>query len=207
MPARKPIAVRKTFIDTGPNALNFRQREFIRLMMETEQRNPLECAQKAGYGGGSASVNQLLRNPKVKFEILKQTKERNERCAMNADKLLLNLVKVMETCMQKVPFKDNRGQEVADDDGKPVLDMVDKRGAIAAATQIGKHVDIQAWREPDQNVNVQHNNGGIDVSKLDEDECRMLMSIVLKARAGDDGDDAPKRIESQVVNQDGTDAT
>lgn len=196
----------KFFVDSGPDHLSPMARKFVNLMMENEDRSPDQCATLAGYKGGRSKANQLMRNPKIKHELLKLTEARNYRCSMNADKLLLKLVRVMEVCMQEVPYRDMNGAEVVKEDGTPVTDMVDKRGAIIAATQIGKHVDVQAWREPDQNLNVQHNHGGIDITKLNEDECRALMAIVIKARADEEGDDAPRRIESTIINQDGTDA-
>lgn len=190
---KKPSAEIVTFVDTGMDSLTPKQRAFVNALMENEEMSINEAAHSVGY----QHSYQLLKNPKVKLEVQKLMDERNARCAMNADKLLTRIVKVLEVCTQEVPYTNMQGEGVMGKDGKPVIDMVDKRGAIAAATLIGKHVDVQAWREPEQNINVTRNQG-LDLSKLSFEEQENLMHLILKTKALDR--EESRMIESKVVS-------
>ena len=111
--------------------------------------NASAAARRAGYAPGSASVTgcQLLVIPKIATHIAELQDERAERLEVDADWVLERLVEIVRRTMQEVrPALDRSGRPIQDDQGH-TLNRFDAQAANRALELIGRHVDIQAWRD------------------------------------------------------------
>lgn len=122
--------------------------------------NATQAAIRAGYSGKNASnmACKLLGRPDVAEAVAKAMEERSKRTKIDQDWVLKQAVEVHNRCMQGAP--------VLHPDGTPVLIETpvgeiapayrfDSGGALKALEIVGKHVDVQAFRE-----SVDHNHKG-----------------------------------------------
>lgn len=76
---------------------------------------------------------------------------------ITANYVLEQAVKLHERCMQEIePFTDKKGEQIYDDQGRPIYKF-DPSGAAKALEIIGKHEQIQAFKERkvvEQNVTI-----------------------------------------------------
>lgn len=117
--------------------------------------NATQAAIRAGYSHKTACEQgaRLLANVKVQQRIAELKAERNERVKIDADYVLRQAVKLHERCMQEIKPKMFKGMpdiEIEDDGELNLKFEFNANGAAKALDLIGKHVDIQAFRE---NVN------------------------------------------------------
>lgn len=117
--------------------------------------NQTAAAAAAGYKNAAVSASRHMDNPKVQARIEELMKHRNKRVKIDADYVLKQSVKIHERCMQEIePFTDAKGNHIHDDKGRPLY-VFDAKAAIAALGLVGKHVDVQAFKERmDVNVTV-----------------------------------------------------
>lgn len=117
--------------------------------------NQTAAAAAAGYKNAAVSASRNMDSPKVQARIAELMKHRNKRVKIDADYVLKQSVKIHERCMQEIePFTDAKGNHIHDDKGRPLY-VFDAKAAIAALGLVGKHVDVQAFKERmDVNVNV-----------------------------------------------------
>ncbi|HIC7644616.1 TPA: terminase small subunit [Serratia liquefaciens] len=117
--------------------------------------NQTAAAAAAGYKNAAVSASRHMDNPKVQARIAELMKHRNKRVKIDADYVLKQSVKIHERCMQEIePFTDAKGNHIHDDKGRPLY-VFDAKAAISALSLVGKHVDVQAFKERmDVNVNV-----------------------------------------------------
>jgi len=117
--------------------------------------NQTAAAAAAGYKNAAVSASRHMDNPKVQARIAELMEHRNKRVKIDADYVLKQSVKIHERCMQEIePFTDAKGNHIHDDKGRPLY-VFDAKAAIAALGLVGKHVDVQAFKERmDVNVNV-----------------------------------------------------
>ncbi|CAI0711426.1 Terminase small subunit [Serratia quinivorans] len=117
--------------------------------------NQTAAAAAAGYKNAAVSASRHMDNPKVQARIAELMEHRNKRVKIDADYVLKQSVKIHERCMQEIePFTDAKGNHIHDDKGRPLY-VFDAKAAIAALGLVGKHVNVQAFKERmDVNVNV-----------------------------------------------------
>ncbi|MDX7082517.1 terminase small subunit [Serratia marcescens] len=117
--------------------------------------NQTAAAAAAGYKNASVSASRHMDNPKVQARIAELMEHRNKRVKIDADYVLKQSVKIHERCMQEIePFTDAKGNHIHDDKGRPLY-VFDAKAAIAALGLVGKHVNVQAFKERmEVNVNV-----------------------------------------------------
>ena len=117
--------------------------------------NQTAAAAAAGYKNAAVSASRHMDNPKVQERIAELMKQRNKRVKIDADYVLRQSVKIHERCMQEIePFTDAKGNHIHDEKGRPLY-VFDAKAAISALNLVGKHVDVQAFKDRmDVNVNV-----------------------------------------------------
>jgi phage terminase small subunit len=110
-------------------------------------RNGKQAAIRAGYSAktAEAQASRLLRNEKVSKYAAHLMAKATERCEYGAAELLQDMLDVLRVAKESALA----GQELLTLDGEPVT--LSQAQAIAAfkgmADSVGKHVDIQAWKE------------------------------------------------------------
>lgn len=111
-------------------------------------RNATRSAIEAGYSEKTAAQagSRLLKNVKIIDRIIELSSERNKRCEIDADYVLTQAVKLHERCMQEVdPVMLPSGKQKTEQ-GRPVFKF-DSMGAKAALELVGKHVNVQAFKD------------------------------------------------------------
>lgn len=132
--------------------------------------NATQAAVRAGYSERTAKQQgtENLAKPAIAEAISKAQAKRSERTQIDADYVLRQAVKLHERCMQEiVPFTDRKGNQISDDDGHPLF-VFNSTGAAKALELVGKHVNVQAFRDQ---VGVGNPDGSplaIDASKLSD---------------------------------------
>lgn len=103
--------------------------------------NATQAAIRAGYSEktaqeqGSQNLSKLI----IQDRLTELKAEREERLQIDADWVLRQAVKVHERCMQAEPVIVN---------GEPTGEYkFDSSGANKALELVGKHVNVQAWKE------------------------------------------------------------
>jgi len=102
--------------------------------------NATKAAIRAKYSEKSADVIgcENLGKPKIAKRIAELKGQRIEKTQINAQWVLDQAVKMHKKCSQELPIKDKDGAEVY---------KFDSPGANKALELVGKHVDIQAFKE------------------------------------------------------------
>lgn len=110
--------------------------------------NATQAAIRAGYSENTADVqgSRLLGNVKVQEFLSKLASERRDRVSVDADYVLKQAVKLHERCMQEIKPKIIAGSHVQDEDGNKLF-VFDSSGAAKALELIGKHVNVQAFKD------------------------------------------------------------
>ena len=124
--------------------------------------NATQAAKRAGFSDDTAHSqgSRLLQNVEIKALIAKLSADVQKEAKIDAAYVLRQAVKLHERCMQEldpvmVRGPDGPEQEVTED-GRPIYKF-DSTGAKGALDLIGKHVDVQAWKdklELSGNVNI-----------------------------------------------------
>lgn len=125
--------------------LNAKQAAFCREYLI--DLNATQAAIRAGYAAKSADVegSRLLVNAKVRSEIDRLKKERNERLQIKGDDVLRSIDEVVQRCMQAVPVLDRFGQAaLVETPGGQVAPAYtfDSRGALKGLELLGKHLKL-----------------------------------------------------------------
>jgi len=102
--------------------------------------NSTQAAIRAGYSKKTANVigPENLAKPCIAEVIAKLKAQRIEKTQINAQWVLDQAVIMHKKCSQVLPIKDKDGAEVY---------KFDSPGANKALELVGKHVDIQAFKE------------------------------------------------------------
>lgn len=119
--------------------------------------NATQAAIRAGYSSKTAAEqgSRLMATPAVHNRVLQLQAERNRRVQIDADFVLTSAVEIFERCMQNVRPKTNRkGELLTDDDGNTVFEF-DVSNSLKALELIGKHININAFRN---NVELNQNS-------------------------------------------------
>lgn len=111
--------------------------------------NATQAAIRAGYSEKTADQigSELLRKTKVSEAVNAAMERRSQKTKIDAEYVLMQAVKLHERCMQEIePFTDRKGNHVHDEHGRPVY-IFDSKGAAASLALVGKHVNVQAFKE------------------------------------------------------------
>lgn len=111
--------------------------------------NGTQAAIRAGYSAKTANEQaaRLLANVSVSEAVREAMSGRSERTKINAEYVLKQAVKLHERCMQEIePFTDRKGEQIRDKDGNPLF-VFNATGAAKALVLVGKHVDVQAFKD------------------------------------------------------------
>ena len=140
--------------------------------------NATQAAIRSGYSEKTAQQtgSENLSKPVIADAIAEALSKRSEETKIDAAYVLRQAVKLHERCMQEVdPLVDRRGFQIRDDDGNPLFNF-NAAGAAKALELVGKHVDIQAFREQ---VGVGNPDGtaiDFDTSKISDTALAELMA-------------------------------
>lgn len=118
--------------------------------------NATQAAIRAGYSEKTAGAigDENLKKPVIAAAVAAAKLARSEETKIDAAYVLRQAVKLHERCMQEVaPIIDRRGQQVRDDDGNPLFEF-NAAGAAKALDLVGKHVDVQAFKDIIRNEHV-----------------------------------------------------
>lgn len=109
--------------------------------------NATQAAIRAGYSEKTAKDMgcENLAKPNIQERITELKAGREKRLVIDADWVLAQAVKVHERCMQAEPVMIG-GEPLTDENGNSVYKF-DSSGANKALELVGKHVNIQAWKE------------------------------------------------------------
>lgn len=126
--------------------------------------NGTQAAIRSGYARNGAEVtgSRLLRNPNVAEAIAEAMEERSKNTKIDAEWVLKQAVELHMRCMQQVrpALNPKTKKQLRDDDGNPLYTF-NAGGAVRALELIGKHVDINAWKE-----RIEHSSGQSFVERL-----------------------------------------
>ena len=114
--------------------------------------NATRAAERAGYNKKSARQQgaYLLTNKTIKQQIDDAITQRSQELKIDAEWVLKQAVELHQRCMQNVkPKMIRRGGEMvqAQDDEGNLLYVFDAANAKASLDLIGKHVDVQAFKD------------------------------------------------------------
>ena len=115
--------------------------------------NATQAALRAGYSKKTSFAigRENLHKPAIAEALKAAIDQRAEKTGVDAAYVLRQAQKLHERCMQEIaPYTDRKGNQIHDEDGNSLY-VFNANGAAKALEIIGKHVDIQAFRE-----NVQH---------------------------------------------------
>ena len=103
--------------------------------------NATKAALRAGYSKNTAysTGSENLKKPEIMEYIKKLMDKRCKRVEYTQDDLLKDLIEVKNRCMQAVPVKNMRGNQVIDENGNNVWKF-DANGANKALDSIAKHI-------------------------------------------------------------------
>lgn len=127
--------------------------------------NATQAAIRAGYSEKTAySIgNENLSKPDISEAIETEMTKRAESVGISAQWVLEQAVRLYRRCTQDVvPLLDRSGNQVMDGEGNALF-AFDAKGAVASLTLVGKHVNVQAFREQ-----VAH-SGGVTLNVSQED--------------------------------------
>lgn len=138
--------------------------------------NATQAAIRAGYSEDSARITgpENLSKHAVAERIAEMQAERSARTKIDADYVLRQSVKLHERCMQEIDPETFMGDQVTDENGRPIFKF-NAQGAAKALELVGKHVNVQAFKE---NVAIQADmNVSLDLSSLTDEQLRVLATI------------------------------
>ena len=144
---KRPVKRTKRKIPAKPRKLTEQQRLFCEQYVI--DCNGKQAAIRAGYSPRCAEVqaSRLLTNAKVQEYVGFLRQKLTERTQIDAAYVLESLHTIAERCMQNIrPVVDGFGKQQYDDEGNALFTF-DARNAISALEKIGKHVDVQAFKE------------------------------------------------------------
>lgn len=141
--------------------------------------NATQAAIRAGYSENTAQEqgSQNLSKLIIQKRIAELKAERNGRLQIDADYVLQQAVKLHERCMQEVRPKMTGGvqkMEVNEDNDLIAYYEFNASGAAKALELIGKHVDVQAFRE---NVKASINDDRVQMTQLNNISVEKLKEI------------------------------
>lgn len=128
-------------------------REYIIDFNATRAALAAGYSEKSAYQIGSENLNKV----EIQAFLSELMQERNERVKIDADYVLKQAVKLHERCMQEVKPLIKGGEQQTDEDGN-LLFVFDSIGAKASLELIGKHTDVNAFKE-----RVDHTSNGKDI--------------------------------------------
>ncbi len=114
--------------------------------------NATQAAIRAGYSEKTANrtATKLLSKAVIQDLISELKSERSERVGIDADWVLKSAKRVFERCMQDEPILNSGGEPVMVKTQNGELACAykfDSSGANKSLELIGKHVDVQAFKE------------------------------------------------------------
>lgn len=114
--------------------------------------NATQAAIRAGYSEKTANriATENLSKPVIQKRVAELKQERIERTDIDADWVLKSAKRVFERCMQDEPILTASGDPVMVKTGSGELACAykfDSSGANKSLELIGKHVDVQAFKE------------------------------------------------------------
>ena len=114
--------------------------------------NATQAAIRAGYSEKTANrvASENMSKLDIQSRIAELKQERQDRVKVDADYVLKQAVKLHERCMQEIKPKMIAGSQVEDDNGNKLF-VFDSSGAAKALELIGKHVDVQAFKDKVEN--------------------------------------------------------
>ena len=144
---KRPVKRTKRKMPVKPRKLTEQQKAFSEQFVI--DCNATQAAIRAGYSRNTADSqgNRLLRNALVQEHIGFLRQKITERTQIDAAYVLESLHTIAERCMQNIrPVVDGLGTQQYDDEGNALFTF-DARNAISALEKIGKHTDVQAFKE------------------------------------------------------------
>ena len=119
--------------------------------------NATQAAIRAGYSAKTAKqqASRLLTNVDVVAAVALAKKERSEKTKIDAEWVLRQAVELHRRCMQEIkPARNPKTRKQLYDDDSNALFQFNAAAANRSLEIIGKHVDIQAFKE-----RIEHSSG------------------------------------------------
>jgi len=144
-------------VELDDYGLNHKEREFADLyrggdkeVRGNAKRSYMRVHPRVKERTAETEGAKLLRKPEIDSYLRMKSKEIADKCDIDAEWVLRQAVAVHERCMQASPVLDRKGEQVYVD--TPEGDMVpaftfDAPGANKSLEIVGKHVDVQAFKE------------------------------------------------------------
>jgi len=147
----------------GKDGLSDRQRRFIEEYLI--DCNPTNAARRCGYKNPYADAQRLMRNRHVRAGITRMIKARSMRTLIDADQVLTFLVQQVTADIADILNDDGTVKPVSqwpyvwrqglvrgvktttDEEGNTVIQQVQLADRTKLLELLGKHVDVQAFRE------------------------------------------------------------
>lgn len=176
-----------------------RQKEFLRHYLTMEKYDATEAARRAGYKDPVNAGYRLMRTPWIVKEIAEHMQASNHRMKISIDDIREKLLTLLDGCMQKIPVKDEAGQDTG------MFKWMDAATARGCIKDLGEMVDVQAFvKNVSGTIHHTHSAGDdVDISKLSEEEQKSMLALILKAKKAQTVDGPPKRIACEVVSEQG----
>ncbi len=123
-------------------------------------KNGSDAAIKAGYAPKTARItaSKLLTNANIKARIIELTAETIKETKIDANWVLTGAKQVFDRCMQNEPVLNAKGEPamVKTKSGEVAAAYrFDSAGANKALEIVGKHIDVRAFIERSENVNIE----------------------------------------------------
>ncbi len=120
--------------------------------------NATQAAIRAGYSAKTANRTgpENLSKPVISQRVAELMEERSKRVTIDAEWVLKRSVELHDRCSQASAVLDRDGDPMTDEEGRPIYKF-EHAGVSKALELIGKHVDIQAFKERvEADVKVSH---------------------------------------------------
>ena len=124
--------------------LNARQQRFVDEYLV--DLNATAAAIRAGYSQKTAgSIGQEnLKKPEIAAAIKEGMRDREERTEITQDLVVQEAYKLYRLCSRKIPKIDFTGEQIIDNEGRPVFKPVDGPTARGALDMLMKHTGAYA---------------------------------------------------------------
>lgn len=155
--------------------LTAKQEAFCQHYVNSKSKNATEAAINAGYSESTARMigSENLTKPDIKARIVELTADTIKQTKIDANWVLTGAKQVFDRCMQIEPITDAKGNpKMVEVEGGRVAAAFkfDSSGANKALEIVGKHIDVRAFIERSENVNVEMTHEEWLASLEDDDE-------------------------------------
>jgi phage terminase small subunit len=135
--------------------------------------NGAQAAIRSGYSSNCAKeiASENLTKPNVQAAIEKEKQKVAKRAAITVDEIVQNLKMQLRVNSQRVPKTNFQGEQITDENGNPVFQLLDPANAKGVADLLMKHVggyDADHHAQEDHTLEIRWGNAQ-EAQKEDDD--------------------------------------